>query len=76
MAEVDIDIVQALEDADVLIINTAKSKASEFDSVTIIGEDIDLLVLLTALASSHDNIYFQKSGRGNAPCVFYSSNSF
>ena len=76
MAEVGIDVVQATEDADVLIINTAKSKASEFDSVTIIGEDIDLLVLLTALASSHDNIYFKKSGRGNAPCVFYSSNSF
>ena len=76
MAEVGIDVLQALDDADVLVINTAKSKASEFDSVTIVGEDIDLLVLLTALTSSHGNIYFQKSGKGNAPFVSYSPKSF
>ncbi|KMQ84206.1 hypothetical protein RF55_18200 [Lasius niger] len=43
-------VKQATEDADTLIVNTAISMSSSFDSVFIIGEDIDLLVLLTALA--------------------------
>lgn len=52
--------LKALEGVDVLIINTTKSKASQFDSVTLIGKDRDLLVLLTAFSSSNDNINFCK----------------
>lgn len=73
MATHNIEVKQAAEDADVLIVNTAISKAADYDSVTITGEDVDLLVLLTALAStSHRNIYYQKSARGNAPSLLYS----
>lgn len=71
-----IEVKQATEDADVMIVHTAISKAAEYDSVIITGEDVDLLVLLTALAStSHKNIYFEKSGRGNAPSLLYSAAS-
>ena len=52
-----------------------RDRAADFDSVTITGEDVDLLVFLTALGSSQKNVYFQKSGRGNAPSVLYSSAS-
>lgn len=57
-----ITIKQAEEDADVLIIETAISLSSTFDTVFVIGEDVDLLVLLTTLAPSQNKIYFRKPG--------------
>lgn len=71
-----IKVKQAVEDADVMIVETAVSAADMYDSVIITGEDIDLLVLLTALGSSKKNVYFQKSGKGNSPTVLYSAHSF
>ncbi|KAG8184406.1 hypothetical protein JTE90_004578 [Oedothorax gibbosus] len=65
---------QATEDVDVLIVQTAISLSSEHDSVVVIGEDIDLLVLVTALAP--ENVYFWKSGRGNKADALYSKKSF
>lgn len=38
---------QAKEDADTLIVETASENDAKSDSVLIIGEDIDLLVILT-----------------------------
>lgn len=49
---------QVVEDVDVMIVETVVSVADKYDSVIIIGEDIDRLVLLTALGSSKKNIYF------------------
>jgi molybdopterin biosynthesis enzyme len=54
---------QATEDADALIINTAISVSSAFDFVIVVGEDVDLLILLTAL-STRSNIYILKPGKG------------
>ena len=53
-----IQVKQAVEDADVMIVETALTVADNYDSVIITGEDIDLLVLLTALGSSKMNVYF------------------
>jgi len=75
MADASIEVKQAYEDADVMIVNTALSKASEFDSVIITAEDVDILILLTALGTSTKNIYLQKSGRGSGPSVLYSPSS-
>lgn len=71
-----IQVKQAIEDADVMIVEAALLEANNFDSVTITGEDIDLLVLLTALGISKQNVYFQKTGKGKTATVLYSSNSF
>lgn len=60
-----ITTVQAEENADVLIITTANSLSSQYDAVIIIGQDINLLVLLTAL--SPPNVYYQKVGKGKSP---------
>ncbi|GBN74495.1 hypothetical protein AVEN_221197-1, partial [Araneus ventricosus] len=49
----NICVQQAVEDADLTIVNTAISVALQYDYVRVVGEDIDLLVLLTALASTH-----------------------
>lgn len=39
------------------IVNTAIEMSSEFNSVIIVGEDVDFLVLLTALAAACQNIF-------------------
>lgn len=48
--------------------------SSQYDAVIIIGQDIDLLVLLTAL--SPPNVYYQKVGKGKLPNVLYSNKCF
>ncbi|KAG5879321.1 hypothetical protein JTB14_005053 [Gonioctena quinquepunctata] len=68
-------VIQAIEDSDTLIVNTPISMSASFDSELIVGEDIDLLVLLTALARSHPNVYLRKSGRGKIVEEIYSPRS-
>lgn len=63
-----------MEDADVLIIETAKNLAMEDKKpVAVVGNDIDLLVLLIATIPSSKNAYLYKvlpKGKGN---VIYSA---
>ncbi|GBM95651.1 hypothetical protein AVEN_130012-1 [Araneus ventricosus] len=59
-----------------MIVNTAISVAPRCDYVRVVGEDIHLLVLLTALASTHSNVFFQKCGRGKTSDSYYSTTSF
>lgn len=74
--ECGIEVKQAQEDADLLIVNTALSKAKELEKVVIVGEDIDLLVLMTALGQSFSNLFYLKPGRGSAGDLFFSTKSF
>lgn len=67
---------QDFEDADRLIVQTALQQTANYDSVTIIGEDIDLLVLLVAMGNSEEKVYFKKPSHGNTPEKIYSTNSF
>ena len=67
-------VKQATEDADSLIINTAISVSSAFDSVIVVGEDVDLLILLTAL-SKLSNMYMLKPGKGKISQQIYSTDS-
>lgn len=68
----ELPVEQAVEDADVLIINTAMRMCSTYDSVIIVGEDIDLLVILTGLAQECKNIFFSKPGKGRTAPKMYS----
>lgn len=68
-------VKQASEDADTLIVNTAIEESFKTDSVTIVGEDVDLLVILTALAGSNNNIHFLKQGKGNTENKLYTQSS-
>ncbi|GBM96978.1 hypothetical protein AVEN_184918-1 [Araneus ventricosus] len=76
LQKANICVQQAVEDTDLTIVNTAISVAPQYDYVRAISEDIDLLVLLTALASTHSNVFFQKCGRGKTPDSYYSTTSF
>lgn len=69
-------IKQTIEDADTFIVNTAIDASKDYDSIVIVGEDVDLLVILTALASSKHNIYFMKPSKGKIDQRIYSSTSF
>ena len=51
---------EAPEDADALIVHTAIHYSSNYESVVIVGEDVDLLVILSQFAQSKTNIYFCK----------------
>ena len=66
--------VVAEEDADFLIVSIAE-KCSVIGTTWIIGEDIDLLVILTQHAPVN-TVYFLKPGKGNVNDCIYDSNSF
>lgn len=71
-----IEFLQAPEDADVLIVTTAIDKTTEYDEVQIIGEDIDLLVLMTQYGREKNNLYLNKYDRSKKTCIRYNTNSF
>lgn len=64
------------EDADTLIVSTALDISKDYESVIIVGEDIDLLVILIGTANAiQNNVFFLKSGRGKTPTSLYSTTS-
>jgi len=71
----NITVNQALDDADTLIVNTAIDLSMTNDIVVIVGEDIDLLIILTGLAATTNNIFFMKPGKGTVERRIYSSDS-
>lgn len=68
-----IGVIQAEDDADTLIVQTAIQKTQNYRKVIVIGEDIDFIVLLLTLSTSQsDQIVFLKPGRGKMETKFYS----
>ncbi|GBN33217.1 hypothetical protein AVEN_40630-1 [Araneus ventricosus] len=76
LQKANVTVKQAVEDADVLIVETAVSVKFQYDNIFVVGEDIDFLVLLTGLAPMKENLYFRKCGKGRTPDVLYSTTSF
>ncbi|GBM07473.1 hypothetical protein AVEN_208228-1 [Araneus ventricosus] len=58
LQKTNVTVKQAVEDADVLIVETSVSVRSQYDNIFVVGEDIDLLVLLTGLDPMKENSYF------------------
>ncbi|KAI4476939.1 hypothetical protein M0804_013119 [Polistes exclamans] len=71
----NIAVKQAKNDADVLIIETAIEKFDATNTTIVVGEDVDLLVLLTARTSMDKISYFLKPGRAQQRREIYSSKS-
>lgn len=57
-------VENALGYADTLIVNTALQLSATNQSVAIVGEDVDLLILLTALTPQKNNVYLIKPPKG------------
>lgn len=72
----NIGIKHAEDDADVLIVKSAIESFERSKNTIIVGEDVDLLVLLIAKAQSEQEIFFLKPGRGKIESRVYSSKSF
>ncbi|GBN69071.1 hypothetical protein AVEN_70799-1 [Araneus ventricosus] len=69
LQKANICVQQAVEDADITIVNTAISVAPQYDYMRVVGEDIDLLVLLIALASTHSNVFSKSVEEGKRQIV-------
>jgi len=70
-------VKQSIEDVDTLIVRSTIEIANSAECVFMVGEDTDLLVLLTALSlSSCKNIYFLKPGKGKLDHLCYSAENF
>ena len=69
-------VQQHQEDADTLIVTTALEISQDYKKVYIVGEDIDLLIILTGLAEpQHDKVFFMKPGKGRSARSLYSTQS-
>ena len=76
LSDENIPVEQATEDADTTIVSKAIVGACHSDCVIVVGEDIDLLVILTALAPDSDRLFLMKPGKGKSETVFYSPAHF
>lgn len=71
----NIFVKQADNDADVLIIETAIEQFNLKNTTIVVGEDVDLLVLLTAQTPTEKKFYFLKPGKAQHQSEIYSSKS-
>ena len=70
LQSVNITSKQAQDDADVLIIETALEQ-SITNTTVVVGEDVDLYILLIARTLPYQKIYFLKPGKGNTETKIY-----
>lgn len=73
MTAQEIEVRQADADADTTIVQCALEKAKSGQPTAVIGEDVDPLVLLVALAPKEQEIKFFKPGKGNEQGRIYST---
>lgn len=76
MNAANINTKQATEDADLLIITTALEKSPYHENVVIVGQDIDLLVILSIQPLQFENVYILKPGTNTTAQALYNRNSF
>lgn len=70
-----INTLTAIDDADMLIVQTAIQEAERNQNVVVVGQDIDLLVLLLGLAPLSKNIFMLKESQGTVKKRVYSTRS-
>ncbi|GBM19966.1 hypothetical protein AVEN_164905-1 [Araneus ventricosus] len=76
LQKANVTVKQAVEDADVLIVETAVSVKFQYNNIFVVGEGIDILLLLTGLDPMKENLYFRKCGKGRPPDMLYTTTSF
>ncbi|GBO05829.1 hypothetical protein AVEN_221065-1 [Araneus ventricosus] len=73
MAFKGIDTTVATGDAETCIVRCGLEKAISHPIVVITGKDVDLVVLLIALAPPESSIYFMKSGKRKVEAKLFST---
>ena len=78
--EMGVEVIQAVEDADALIVHTAINKSEEYEAVKIVAEDTDILILLTQFCGDKLNVYLEKpnkkSDKKQEPKIVYIPDKF
>ncbi|CAK1580968.1 unnamed protein product [Parnassius mnemosyne] len=72
MTAAGIETTVATGDADGTIVSCGLDKAAVHPTVVIVGEDVDLIVLLMGLAPPNINVFFMKPGRGKVETKLFS----
>jgi len=72
LVESAINVLQAEDNTDKLIVHTAIQKANGNKKVVVIGENVDLIVPLLTLSLYKSQIIFRKPGKGNTETKSYS----
>lgn len=70
--EAGLKAINCIDDADLCVVETA-IKESQGTSAIVVGQDIDLLVLIIHLAPTETEISFLKEGKGKTKSRIYSS---
>ena len=68
-------VKQATEDVETLIVDTVIEESTKTESGTIVGGDVDFLIILTASAGSKRNISILKQGRVDTENKLYTPTS-
>ncbi|GFT36994.1 uncharacterized protein TNCV_175211 [Trichonephila clavipes] len=77
LESVNITTKQAKDDANVIIVETAIEELGHHMTAVIVGEDIDLLVILLGRTQTHqEEVFFKKVGKENVKTQILSSKSF
>jgi len=72
LVESGINVLQAEDDADTLIVRTAIEKSIGNTKVVVIGEDVDLIILLMTLTPDDCQVILKKPGKGSTETRLYS----
>ncbi|GBM04807.1 hypothetical protein AVEN_20238-1 [Araneus ventricosus] len=72
----NITVEQVEEDSDATIVSKVVEGPRHSDCVIIMGEDIDLLVILTALAPDSNRLFVMKAGKGKIETLFFFPTNF
>ncbi|XP_028418322.1 uncharacterized protein LOC114543611 [Dendronephthya gigantea] len=67
----EIEVKQAVADADALIVRTAIDLSTN-NNVVVVGTDVDLLILLIQLSKKDNQLYLYKQGAGKCPDKVFS----
>lgn len=70
-----VNFKQSKGDADTLIVNSALEHINNYDELFIVGEDVDLLVIMCGLTDAK-NIFLMKPGRGKICTKYYAADCF
>ena len=76
LRESSIECHESPGDADILVVRTAIDKSSSGNNVIIVGEDVDFMVLLTALTPKDREILFVKPSHFKLEPRFSPHNSY
>src|ERR1700761_1131584 len=76
LEEDSVQVLEANEDADVLIVCTALTQLDTVEHVIVVSEDVDMLVILYGVPNASSNVFLYKPERSGKEQSYYSRSSY